>query len=465
MREFDLSQDEKDIQKFQSVPYMKELMIQYPDLDIDKLWDMIKKKAAYSMNDNWELGIVKDDAIYISVTNDQHQAIVDFSNGKKEELGKLGLGFFTDEATVNAAWTPDGINNTKLNEMCQIAPFHETDRAKGIDEYNYKPHLDRFVIDHDRLEEVYGTKEFPAMVSKCLENDANSPGGGNQGYNRLIDEMIEQGVLKHDPANSYSREDRALLLRDGTSVTLNGNALVSNTISKREFSRFQERIKERGQDCIDNNTRHPSAEVCKNTKAPGEAVQMGVKPCVLGTEPEKKKFWETLQAYVKEFLNGKKQFTPNDEAQLSIFCRKNLKNACEPDAAHPTGTAAHNNMCNENVKNALRNLEGISSDKAFNVDRFCNDTAERFNHPQSREKANEKLYADAKKSGIKINGELLEARENLHQSTGDYSTMSEISKASKGSSELIEDKDVKDFAAECHKQQEKTLQSEIVPER
>ena len=95
--------------------------------------------------------------------------------------------------------------------------------------------------------------------------------------------MIEQGVLKHDPANSYSREDRALSLKDGTSVTLNENKLINNTIDEDAYTIIRTRISQRGQDCINNNTHHPSAEVCKNTKAPGEAVQMGVKLCVLGT--------------------------------------------------------------------------------------------------------------------------------------------------------------------------------------
>lgn len=293
---FFMEKDREEVCEFQSVPLVEDLQRDHPYWNMDDIHEQITERdAKYCNIDDWELGIVKDDAIYISVTNDQHQAIVDFSNGKQEELGKLGLGFFTDEATVNAAWTPDGINNTKLNEMCQIAPFHETDKAKGIDEYNYKPHLDRFVIDHDRLEEVYGTKDFPAMVSKCLSNDSNSPGGGNQGYNRLIDEMIEKGVLKHDPANSYSREDRTLLLRNGTSVTLNENKLINNTIDEDAYTIFSTRISQRGQDCIDNNTRHPSPEVCKNTKCPGEVVRIGAEPCVLGTEPEKSSSGKTYR--------------------------------------------------------------------------------------------------------------------------------------------------------------------------
>ena len=251
---FSEKEDREKVFEFQSVPLIEVFQRDNPTWNKGKIEECIfTQRAAYSMQDNWNPGAVKDDAIYISVTNEQHQSIVDFTNGKKEELGNLGLGFFTDEATVNAAWTPDGINNTKLNEMCQIAPFHEVDRAKGIDEYNYKPHLDRFVIDHDRLEEVYGTREFPAMVSKCLSNDANSPGGGNQGYNRLIDEMIEKRVLKHDPTNSYSREDRPLVLKDGTPVSLNEKGLTNNTITKRKFESFQKRVKKRGQDCIDNN--------------------------------------------------------------------------------------------------------------------------------------------------------------------------------------------------------------------
>lgn len=153
-RECVLDEDLKILKDFQSVDLVETLQKNNPTWTYMDVKNKIVEQAAYSMQDNWEPGIVKDDAIYISVTNEQHQAFVDFSNGKKEELGRLGLGFFTDEATVNAAWTPDGINNTKLNEMCQIAPFHETDKAKGINEYNYKPHLDRFVIDHDRLEEI-----------------------------------------------------------------------------------------------------------------------------------------------------------------------------------------------------------------------------------------------------------------------------------------------------------------------
>ncbi len=459
-RQIVLDEDLKILKDFQSVDLVETLQKNNPTWTYMDVKNKIVEQAEYSMQDNWEPGIVKDDAIYISVTNEQHQAIVDFSNGKQEELGKLGLGFFTDEATVDAAWTPNGINNTKLNEMCQIAPFHEEDERNGIDEYNFKPHLDRFVIDRDRLNEVYGTKEFSAMVSKCLANDSNSPGGGNQGYNRLIDEMIENGVLKHDPANSYSREDRPLILKDGTCVTLNKNLLTCNTITKRKFESFQKRVKKRGQDCIDNNTRHPSPEVCKNTKCPGEVVRIGAEPCVLGTEPEKKHFWENLQAYVKELEIGKKPFTANDEVQLSIFCRKQLNKVCEPDASKPTKTTAHEYMCNENVRNILRNLEGLSQDKTFQADKFCNDIAERFNHPQSRESAEQKLYKDAKISGIRINSRLLQLNERIKASTGDYSTLEEIAKASKGSGKQIVDENINQFAEICCGQQLESVEQQ-----
>ena len=144
-KDYDLERDKKNVRE-------------YPDYDERKIIEKRIEQGAYSCLDEFAEALWNDDAICISVTNEQHQAIVDYSNGKTEHLGNLGLGFFTDVATVNVAMEGDALNNKLFNEMCQIAPYHEIDDEQKIDEFNYKPHVDKLIIDRDRLEELYGRK-------------------------------------------------------------------------------------------------------------------------------------------------------------------------------------------------------------------------------------------------------------------------------------------------------------------
>ena len=167
---FDIEKDKKDVKEYQSVDSEEFIQEKHPEYDSGTIIDERIKQGAYSCLDEFAEALWNDDAIYISVTNEQHQAIVDYSNGKTEHLGNLGLGFFTDEATVNVAMEGEALNNKLFNEMCQIAPYHEVDRVQKIDEYNFKPHVDKLVIDRDRLEELYGRKELPVLVSRCLAN-------------------------------------------------------------------------------------------------------------------------------------------------------------------------------------------------------------------------------------------------------------------------------------------------------
>ena len=169
-RKFDPEQDIKIVIEYQSVDSELEMSMKRPDLGDLDIRNKRIEQGAYSCLDEFAEALWNDDAIYISVTNEQHQAIVDYSNGKTEHLGNLGLGFFTDEATVNVAMEGEALNNKLFNEMCQIAPYHEVDRVQKIDEYNFKPHVDKLVIDRDRLEELYGRKELPVLVSRCLAN-------------------------------------------------------------------------------------------------------------------------------------------------------------------------------------------------------------------------------------------------------------------------------------------------------
>lgn len=110
-------------------------------------------------------------------------------------------GYFSDQATIDRCKTNDGgVDNGKYNRMTQVAPY-KNPKDNSI---TYKPHLDNFRIDPDRLEEVYGTRDFNAAMAKCMANNQYGEGGGNQGFNPYLAEMINNKCLVHDKGKSYS---------------------------------------------------------------------------------------------------------------------------------------------------------------------------------------------------------------------------------------------------------------------
>jgi len=243
-----------DAEKSQSVPSAEEkesyLIRQQKEHSPDKV-NQNRSSTLYSCNDSYQMGTIQDDRIYIATTDWQHDQIVNHEN-------VTGLsGYFSDQATVDACKSENGLDNAQYNEMCQIAPWRENG-LEGEGDASYKPHVDCFEIDRDRMQEVYGTTDFNAAIAKCEANNQFGQGGGNQGYNPHISEMIENSTLKHRPEESFT--DKSL----SNSLNQNSQDLVNSTVDERKYEGMMLDATARSSDCVQNNTAHPSPEARNN---------------------------------------------------------------------------------------------------------------------------------------------------------------------------------------------------------
>lgn len=242
---------------YQSVPSHEQYGLQHPNVEPQD-YDINRGQTSYSCPDNYQMGTIQDNQIYIATTNEQHTIITSNENFKDHKNDVSGpSGYFSDEATVNACRLGDSLDNTKYNEMCQISPY----RNRGIDgvgDATYKPHVDCFEIDRDALRRNYGTDDFNAAIAKCEANNHFGEGGGNQGYNPHISEMIDNGTLKHLPEKSYS--DASLSRCENN----NPNQLINSVVPEEKADKMYADAQTRAQDCVNNNTSHPSAEACNN---------------------------------------------------------------------------------------------------------------------------------------------------------------------------------------------------------
>ncbi len=136
-----------DAQKKQSVLSNEDTIEQKPWLDNESDIYNDRLNTKYSCPDNYKMGSIQDNQIYIATTDDQHSQIV---QGQHVDAQGGLSGYFSDQATVDACKTEDTLDNTQYNEMCQIAPY----RNGGIEDVGdatYKPHVDCFETDRDAL--------------------------------------------------------------------------------------------------------------------------------------------------------------------------------------------------------------------------------------------------------------------------------------------------------------------------
>lgn len=161
---------------------------------------------------NWHTDTYNGD-IYISTPNDTHNAILKRHADPEYKIPENGYpgtsGFFTDESTVSKHFTSDGtFDSVGLGHDLQQAPYHDATKAREakINNIQYNPeyngNLDCFRVNSDKMLENYGTTDFFAAQSKCMENHAWGNGGGFQGYNPYINEMINNGSLEYVPEKS-----------------------------------------------------------------------------------------------------------------------------------------------------------------------------------------------------------------------------------------------------------------------
>ena len=164
---------------------------------------------------NWVTGSYSGD-IYISVSDQTHDLIVNHHNDPNNlefhlpESGFPGTsGFFTDEATASKYFDEDSkFDSVGLGRELQQSPYFDVEAAntaklEGRIYYpEYNGHLDCFRVNPDQMQEHFGTTDFYAAMSHCTENTAWGEGGGRQGYNPYINEMINKGALEYVPQNS-----------------------------------------------------------------------------------------------------------------------------------------------------------------------------------------------------------------------------------------------------------------------
>lgn len=169
----------------------------------------------------WNTGTHSGD-IYISVPNDTHQLIENHHAHMNDpgydgrynlpESGYPGVsGFFTNEDTATHSFTDDGkFNSVQLGHDLQQSPYYDKKKAEAAEAIGqsyvpeYNSHLDCFRVNPDKMQENYGTSDFYAAMSRCIENTAWGDGGGFQGYNPYINEMINNGSLEYIPEKSRS---------------------------------------------------------------------------------------------------------------------------------------------------------------------------------------------------------------------------------------------------------------------
>ena len=168
-----------------------------------------------SKDKNWNLCNHAGD-IYISVPDSTHNLIVNhhFDPTNPEyflpEKGYPGVsGFFADEVTASQYFTEDGkFDSIGLGQALQQAPHFDDDSYEAAKQAGesyfpeYNGHLDCFRVNPDKMQEHFGTTDFYAAMSTCAENIAWGDGGGRQGYNSFVNEMINKEALEYIPQDS-----------------------------------------------------------------------------------------------------------------------------------------------------------------------------------------------------------------------------------------------------------------------
>lgn len=266
---YDSHQDYCDsAMNFQAVPSYVQYKQNHPDVPDEKI-DNKRAETLYSCPDDYHMGTIQDDHIYIATTDKQHDQIVDHQTNPDQKIDAQGglSGYFSDQATVDACEDGNSLDNTKYNEACQIAP-HRQGGWEGGGDASYKPHVDCFEIDRDRLYEVYDTRDFNAAVAKCEANNQFGSGGGNQGYNPHISEMIENGSLNYSESHSYS--DNSI----SKSRHNNPNQLTNSVVPENKADAIYDNAHARASDCVKNNTPHPSPEACNNGFPKDNAIKL-----------------------------------------------------------------------------------------------------------------------------------------------------------------------------------------------
>ncbi len=169
-----------------------------------------QEETPYPAVDRLRNATINDDFIYLSTTDRQHECYKNGNIASSDDYTSFS-GYFTSEATAKNRINQDGTFDAYSfhRDLC-VAP---TRHATESDELMDKRHLDYFYIDRDRMEQIYGTRDFNAAIGKCSKNNHFGPDGGDQGYNAFLTELYNNGCLKYagtydaDPASTLKFRD------------------------------------------------------------------------------------------------------------------------------------------------------------------------------------------------------------------------------------------------------------------
>lgn len=344
-----------EAEKSQSVPSYSETyqnISDNGDYPSNKAIRAKREGTWYSCNDDYTMGSIQDNKIYIATTDAQHEKFAGKEPGEIQE--NVGLsGYFSDQATVDACKDGGTLDNTKYNQMTQIAPYREGG-PNGAGDAQYKPHVDCFEIDRDKLKENYHTTDFNAAIGKCQANSQFGEGGGNQGYNPHIDEMIANGTLKHKPEESYS--DPTISELDNKKQ--NHNRLDNSVVPEDDYVNMMDNAETRSRDCVKNNTPHPSDEARQNGFPPNEHPVEGntgnavpVNQKYQDHKPNSDQNDSKIQENPKKQEDTKKQEDPKKQDESAMpTTSANTNNAKNQDnTTVPTTSANANTSNNQNT--------------------------------------------------------------------------------------------------------------------
>lgn len=194
---------------------------------------------------DWHTGAHSGD-VYISTPEDTHKMIanhhkhmndVDYDGRYQlpEDRYPGTSCFFTNEDTAMRSFRDDGkFDSVQLGHDLQQAPYYDEDLAMKLElqgkEYfsEYNGNLDCFRVNEEKMLDNYGTTDFYAAQAKCLENTAWGEGGGHQGYNPYVNQMINNGSLEYVPEKSRTCDSNKCLDYADRKAQTNHEALVTN---------------------------------------------------------------------------------------------------------------------------------------------------------------------------------------------------------------------------------------------
>ena len=191
-------------------------------------------RAMYPGIDNWYNAIIEMDTIYVLTEEAVHDILV-----QKKHIAFNSMVYFTDSPTVRPYINGSLFAADKVHQALQLAPkeagiapydflfaVHDSSKAsqkdtgepvickKGQAIIIYNRYLECFRIDYKKLVENYGTNQFIAAITTCVNNPQWGVGGGVLGFNCFLTELYNNGVLVYCPESSAIADPKTALIEE-----------------------------------------------------------------------------------------------------------------------------------------------------------------------------------------------------------------------------------------------------------